>query len=373
VNILLVNWQDPANPRAGGAEVHLHEVFRRLRSRGHQVTWLASGWKGAADAGDLDGIRILRTGSRYSFGAAAVAYHRRHLASHPFHLVVEALNKVPVYAPLWCRRPVVLLVHHLFGTTAFDEVSLPLAALTWLQERPLPRIYRRVPVQAISSSTAADLVRRGLDAARIEVIHPGVDLDFFRPPSSPRRASQPTFVYLGRLQRYKRLDLVLQAFAGLHRGLEAARLVVAGKGDQEPELRRLAGHLGIADAVHFAGYLSEEEKRDLFQQAWANLFVSPKEGWGMTNLEAAACATATIASDSPGLRESVRHGTTGILVPHADLGALIEAMRQLASSPGWVEELGRGARQFALGFSWETAAERTEAHLAGALRLPAGR
>jgi glycosyltransferase involved in cell wall biosynthesis len=263
------------------------------------------------------------------------------------------------------------LVHHLFGTTAFEEASTPLGVLTWLQERPLRRVYGAVPVQAISHSTAQDLVERGLDRSSVTVIHPGVNLDFYRPASSPTRFRAPTFLYLGRLRRYKRIDLILRAFASVVRDDPSARLIIAGKGVAEGDLHRLAGEMSLGPNVDFTGFVSEEEKRGLFQRCWANIFVSPKEGWGITNLEAAACATPTIASDSPGLRESVVHGRTGILVPHGDVEALALAMLRFARDASLADRLGLGALDFARGFSWDRAACATEQHLlAAAGRLP---
>ncbi len=364
MKILLINWQDPANPHAGGAEIHLDEIFSRIVAAGHEVTWLASGWSGAAARGTVRGFDLHRTGSRYTFGPASVLYHRRHLAGRPFDVVVEALNKVPLYAPLWSHAPVVLLVHHLFGTTAFREASPPLAALTWLQERPIAGVYRRSRVQAISHSTKADLVDRGLDPGNVEVIHPGVDLGFFQPATSPTRAELPTFLYLGRLRRYKCVDLIVRAIARLAEEGTAARLVIAGKGDDEARLRDLTASLGVGGLVEFAGFVSEEGKRELFRKAWANIFVSPKEGWGITNLEAAACGTPTIASDSPGLRESVIDQETGYLVPHGNVAALAGAMRKLATDLPGVERLGERAIGFASGFTWDLAAGRTLDHLA---------
>ena len=93
------------------------------------------------------------------------------------------------------------------------------------------------------------------------------------------------------------------------------------------------------------------------------VFPSPKEGWGITNVEAAACGTPAIASDSDGLRESVRHGVTGFLVPHGDVAALSGRLLALASDPALVERLGRGARGFAEGLSWDAAARATLVHL----------
>jgi glycosyltransferase involved in cell wall biosynthesis len=363
VNILVVNWQDRLNPLAGGAEIHIHEVFRRLVQRGHSVSLLVSGWPGCPRREVVDGMDVRRVGSRFSFSFAAVREGRRLLAVDGYDVVVEALNKVPVFTPRWASVPTVLLVHHLFGTSAFQEASAPVAAATWLMERPLPRVYRGIPAQAISRSTAEDLVGRGLRREDIRVINPGVDLEFYAPSPDDPRFDAPTFLYLGRLKRYKRVDLILHALAAVRSGSVDARLVVAGRGEFELQLRGLAARLGIDLAVQFAGFVDEVKKRLLLRRAWANVFVSPKEGWGITNLEAAACGTATVASDSPGLRESVVHDRTGLLLPHGSVPALASALGSLATDRERVERLGREAHAFAREFTWDVAAERTEEHL----------
>jgi glycosyltransferase involved in cell wall biosynthesis len=372
VKLLLLNWQDRRNPQAGGAEEHLHEIFGRLAARGHDVTLLASGGPGAPGRERVDGMEVHRAGSRYTFNAVAPRYYRRRLAGESFDLVVEALNKVPLFSPLWSGRPGLLLVHHLFGTTAFREATLPLASRTSLLERPLATVYRGLPAEAISRSTADDLVRRGLRRDDIRVIYPGVDLDFFTPGPGGERRPEPTFLYLGRLKRYKAIDGIVLALRRLLDDGVPARLVIAGRGEWEATLRELVRRLGLEDRVDFAGFVTDEEKRALFRQVWANVFPSPKEGWGITNLEAAACGTPTIASDSPGLRESVRDGVTGLLVPHADVASLAAAMRRLATDRSAVEDLGGGALDFASSFTWASAADQTEDHLMSVLEaLPA--
>ena len=363
MRILLLNWQDRLNPQAGGAETHLHEIFGRLARRGHSVTLLASGWEGAPAEDELDGIEVRRCGSRYTFSTAAPRFYRRHFSTRPFDVVVDALNKVPLFSPLWTRERVVLLVHHLFGRTAFQEASFPIAALTWLLERPLARVYGDVPVQAISTSTANDLVERGLARRAIEVIYPGVDLDFFVPDAGVARYAEPTVLYRGRLKRYKGVELVLEALDRLVREGVPARLVIAGRGEWEPELRAIAARLGIESRVEFTGFVTEERKRELFRRSWANVFPSPKEGWGITNLEAAGCGTPTVASDSPGLRESVVDGETGLLVPHGDVGRLAAALREIATNRERTRSMGVAAHEFATRFTWDRAADLTDRHL----------
>src|SRR2546429_7755279 len=110
---------------------------------------------------------------------------------------------------------------------------------------------------------------------------------------------------------------------------------------------RLAGTLGLGEAARFLGFVSETDKRRLLRRAWAAVLASPKEGWGISNVEAAACGTPALASDSPGLRESVRHAETGFLVPHGDARALADRMLALTADPTLVARLGGAARTFA--------------------------
>jgi len=210
-------------------------------------------------------------------------------------------------------------------------------------------------------------VRRGVPAERVAVIYPGVDARWYAPDAMDPRASVPTFLYVGRLKRYKGVEIALRALA-LARGTRPDLVLeVAGQGDDRRRLERLAASLGVGAAVRFLGFVSEEEKRRRLRRAWALVFPSPKEGWGISNVEAAACGTPALASDSPGLRESVRDGETGFLVPHGDTHALAQRMLALAADPGLVTRLGRGGRAFAEGLSWERAAQATEAHLQRAI------
>ena len=356
LRVLVVNWQDRENPHAGGAEAHLHEVFGRLASWGDRVTLLCSSFPGAPARATLDGIEVHRTGSRHTFPLHARRYFRRHLAGRGFDVVVEDLNKVPLFTPRWSKIPVVLLVHHLFGRTAFREAALPVALATWMLEKPVPRAFRGVPVVAVSPSTKEDLVGRGFERSAIRVVPNGVDLGFFTPDPDGRRFEEPTALYLGRLKRYKRVDLILLAMARLRERVPEARLLVAGQGDRRASLEALGHRLGIADRVAFLGFVPEERKRELLRRSWTHVLTSPKEGWGITNLEAAACATPTVASDSPGLRDSVVEGSTGFLVPHGDVPALAGRLETLLRERSRTDAMGEQARRFAEGFSWDASA-----------------
>jgi len=364
VKILVLNWLDPENPQAGGAEVHLHEIFRRLVAWGHSVTLLCSAWPGCARYAALDGIEVHRVGSRYTLSLAAPVYFRCRLQANGFDVIVEDLNKVPFFTPLWgVGAPVALIVHHLFGTAAFQEASLPVAAVTWLLELPVPRVFRSVPTAAVSESTAGDLARRGMPYSGIEIIPNGIDFEVLSPLTREERFADPTLLYLGRLKRYKRIDLLLRAVASLVERGTSCRLLVAGRGDDQRRLEALRESIGLREHVEFLGFVSEAEKGELLRKSWINLLTSVKEGWGISNLEAAACGTPTIASDVPGLRDSVVHGRTGFLVPHGDVEILSRRIEELLENEEKRASLGNGARSFAEGFSWDASARAMERFL----------
>jgi len=360
VRILLVNWQDRHNPQAGGAEIHLHEIFQRLAGRGHRVRLVCSGWRGCAPREIIEGVEVERHGGRHSFALQGRGAVREALRREVADVVVEDINKIPLFLAGVTTLPLGVIVPHLFGSTAFREATWPVAALVWLLERPIPRAYSRAWFHAISESTRDDLAARGVAKERIVVIHPGVDGAEYAPDPAVARSASPTFLYLGRLRRYKGVEHAIRAVAIARRSRPDVRLDIAGTGEDQPRLERLAARLGVSDLVRFRGFVDEGEKRRLLRQAWANIFSSPKEGWGITNVEAAACGTPSLASDSPGLRDSVRHGQTGYLVPHADADALAARMLELASAPELVADLGRQARAFAESLTWGHAADETE-------------
>lgn len=370
MNILLVNWQDLRNPHAGGAEIHLFELFSRLAARGHRVRLVCSSFEGAPAVEMVDGVEVHRHGDRHSFALVGRRAVKRALREEPADILVDDVNKLPLFTATLTDLPVYTLVPHLFGTTAFQEVSWPMAATVWLAERPIPWLYRRAWFHAISDSTRDDLVARGVPRERIAVVYPGVDSVRFTPSPSGQRTDPPRFVYVGRIKRYKGVELLLRALLEARRHRPDLTLDIAGSGDDRPRLEALAATLGLGEAVRFLGFVDEATKLALLRGAVANVFPSPKEGWGITVMEAAACGTPSLASDSPGLRDSVRDGITGILVPHGDVAAMAAAMCRLADDPLLVATLGAAARRHAEQLTWESAADQVERHLAD---LVAGR
>ncbi|HTM56980.1 MAG TPA: glycosyltransferase family 4 protein [Candidatus Udaeobacter sp.] len=367
-HLVAVNFRDPAHPEAGGAELHLEQILLEAVRRGMRVTWLAAGFEGGAPESDHRGIRVLRRGTWWNFNLVVPGVLRREMSEAPPDLVIEDINKVPCFTPLWTAAPVAVIVPHLFGATAFREASFPAGLYVVTLEALIPAVYRGSRFVAISESTRDDLVRRGIAARDIAVVHCGVDHDAYRTDPARVRTEHPTLVFVGRLRRYKGLDWVLRAMPRVLARRPETRLHVIGDGPHGPALRAAAERLGIANAVVFEGYVPRDEKVRRIQSAWAVVQPSPKEGWGLTVVEAGACGTAVVAADSPGLRDSVRDQRTGLLVPFDDDERLAAALLAMIEDPALRDRLGAAGVEWAAPFTWPDCARRSlDALLAAAL------
>ena len=170
MNLLAFNWRDPKHPEAGGAELHLFEILRRAVRDGDRAVWLAEAFPGSAPEDAVEGIEIYRTGTWYNAHHALGALYRKRFRRERFDLVLDDINKVPFFTPLFARTAVLAVVPHLFGSTVFREAPPPVAAVVWAHESLIPLVYRRAPFLAISESTRDDLAARGIVRGRISVV-----------------------------------------------------------------------------------------------------------------------------------------------------------------------------------------------------------
>lgn len=359
MRILVINWQDLRNPLAGGAEVHLHEVFSRIARRGHEVTLLCSRFEGSEGEETVDGIRVVRHGSRGLFNYSVPASYRR-FGAGSFDIVVEDLNKIPFFTPLYVREPLVGIGHHLFRTSIYRETNPAVATYVFAMEWLALRLYarRRIPFLVNSPSTLQDFADRGLPRESLTIAYLAVNHDLFR-PTGVSVSPTPLIGCFGRLKRYKSIDVLLRALPPVLAKTPELRVVIVGEGDDRPRLEKITRDLGLDQAVRFTGFVSDETKVLLLQQMWWKVATSVKEGWGLTVTEANACGTPVIASDVPGLRDAVRDGETGVLVPFGDSAALSAKLLALLGNPAERERMSRNAIRYAASFTWDNAADTT--------------
>jgi glycosyltransferase involved in cell wall biosynthesis len=372
LRILVLNLRDISNPHAGGAEVHLHQIFSRIAARGCHVTLHCGGYPGARREEVIDGVRVVRRGGRLDNGIWSALFYLRHRAE--FDVIVDYTCQLHFLTPLYVRLPRVAVALHVVGDVYRHDLPFPIGHLVagW-EELSLRLFYRREHFIAISGSTATELLKHGVLPEQIRVIEgarsePG-------PPSGIPKASLPTLVYHGRLKRYKRVDLVLKAMPEVLRRVPSAQLRVIGSGDDAVRLRRLATELALDATVSFEGWLPADRHWERLASAWLHVQPSLKEGWSLSVMDAAQCGLPTLASRVPGLQDMIEPGLTGELFEPDDVGELATRAAALLGDPARRQLMGERAAAWAVRFTWEAASRKVEEmlHELAGRELPAPR
>ena len=374
LRVLALNWRDIASPQAGGAEVYLHEVLRRLVDKGHEATLLSSHFAtGSSPSGDvIDDVAIHRTGRWWTAHRAIPKFAGELLKASKFDVVLDDVNKIPFFAPRWSSVPVLSLFMHLLDRSAFMEANPLSATYVWLKERQIQRVYGRTRGVAVSESTKAELVAGGYEASLLSIVPPGLDHDLYNTPDLGHDTEEclrtPVLLVVSRLQRYKRVDVAVEAAKLISEQIPEAQLVIVGDGPARSKLEAQASDLGAR--IQFMGLLPQEEKVRLLRTASLVLNPSYKEGWGMVGIEAMACGTPVIASDVVGHRDSVPK-EAGVLVPYGDSRSMADACIRLLSNPSLYDEMRAGGLEWAQRFSWEKTAMALERELTTAVGMSA--
>jgi len=341
MRVLFVAWRDLAHPKAGGSEVVMDALARGLQARGHEVALLCGGPTGTRP------YTVVDNGGTYTqYLNAPFRYARRF---RDYDIVVDVINGMPYFAPVWRRGPCLAFVTHVHTSQWDQYFPRPVASSAKLVERLGLRVaYRNTRFFTISPSSAADLEELGVDPARIEVMQLGTTIE--QPHERVERSPEPMFVALGRLAPNKRLDLLLDHWARVE-SETGGRLVIIGDG---PERDRLAARIRTEPALRnvvLEGKVSEQRKAELLQEAWLLVHTADHEGWGLVIIEAALCGTPSLAYNVPGVRDAIQDDVTGVLVDSD--AAFAERWAALARDPARLERLGASAAERASAFTWD--------------------
>lgn len=365
LSIVVMNWRDLKNPAAGGAEVFTQEVLERWASWGHNVTLITSRFPTGPSEETVGGVQVLRVGDRLSVYRDAHKTYQNHFRSKEVTLIDE-INTRPFLTPRYVgsRTRVFALIHQLAREFWSYETPFPVSFVGryWLEDHWL-RTYRDIPTVCPSDSTKQDLISLGFQD--VTVVLNGLS----QPPLAtiPEKETNPTLVYVNRLRRAKLPDHAVDAFSRVHDRLPKSRLWVVGDGYLR---RHLEGR--ALDGVRFWGRVSDALKMQLLTRAHLLLYPAVREGWGLTVIEANAVGTPAIGYNVPGLRDSIRDGETGVLVPAGDVSSLAgRAIELLADNPSREAMALRGLR-WAGQFSWDRTAREFMARLGGRIGVQGG-
>jgi glycosyltransferase involved in cell wall biosynthesis len=350
LNILWVNHRDPKHPKAGGAEVRIHEIGKRLVQSGNSVRLVCERWAGSKSTEFLDGIEIKRVAGRLTIHLIFPFLLNRF---DGYDVVIDDVaHGVPWWSSFFTNKSVVGQVHHVHQEVLSFELNPFSARLIALSEGTIKYSYKKLV--AVSESTKKALIQSfGIPKNIVKVIPNGVDADFYRPML---KSSLPTLLWVGRVKRYKRIDHVLSAFRIIRNHLPDAKLIIVGDGDYLESSKNTAKMLGLSGVV-FAGAVNEKQKVAFMASSWVTVSSSFVEGWGMTITENAACGTPAVAYDVAGLRDSIKDGVTGLLVENGNVEALAEAVMRVLRDEGLRRQLGENALKYAKQFSWDKTAE----------------
>ncbi len=358
MRFLMLNWRDPRNPLAGGAERVTLAYLQGLRERGHEIAWFANTFAGAAPAETIDGIHILRGGVK---GTAVLAARRWFRTQPPFDLVIDQHHGIPWYAPWWSGTRCVAYVHEILGPIWDAFYRWPKSQIGKSQERWTHWLYRRVPFWTASQSTRDGLRQHGV--RDVTLIPYGVDTVAL-PHLDPKPLHQPLrLIVVSRLAPNKRIDHAIRTCHQLRQQRVDAQLTIVGSGADAPRLHELIAGLGLGSRVQFAGQLSEAEKDRHLREAHFLLHTSLREGWGLNIIEANAMGTPAAGYPVAGLVESIRHNHTGLLADTESPEALARCLLSLLTAPDRYDTLRRDAWDLAKTFHWSKVLPQASAWL----------
>ena len=395
MKILMLSWEYPP-VMVGGLGRHVHALAEAQAAAGHQVTVVTRHADGAAYDELVNGVRVVRVPEDppvFPFATELLSWTMafNHALTRAALRVVEQSPPDVVHAHDW-------LVAHAAATVK-HHLEIPLVATVhgteagrhqgWLPE-PTNRAIHSVEwwltyearrVIACSSYMRWEVTRLFLlPPEKVDAIGNGVVLGHWdsepdrvaaaraKYAGTVRRGAQaalpdgPLVLFAGRLVYEKGVQDLLGAMPRLRRRHPGIRLVVAGTGTHDEQLREQARALRLGRSVAFTGYVPEQDLAALAAAADCAVVPSIYEPFGLVALEAAAAGTPLVVADVGGLREFVEHGITGLRFTPGDVAALADSVSALLSDEVLARRMSRSARAvLAERYSWTTIAERTVA------------
>jgi glycosyltransferase involved in cell wall biosynthesis len=342
--IVWMTWKDRSHPLAGGAETVNEALAGRLAADGHEVTMLVGGFPGAAHEEARDGYRIVRLGNRVTVYWRAWRHYRRHLRGKT-DLVIDEVNTVPFFARFYAGCETVLFVHQLARGVWFRELPFPLGLIGYLAEPLYLRLLRRSRAVVVSESTKGDLLRLGFAPDRVDVIRQGISMAPVVDWDGAQKFDRPTLFCLGSMRPMKRTLHALEAFEILKESVPDLRLILAGDASsrygRRVEARARASR--YADDIDVRGRVDDGGREELMRKCHLLLVPSVREGWGLVVTEANSQGTPAVVYDIPGLRDSVKHGKTGIVCARNSPAGLADASLALLRDRARYETLRKNA------------------------------
>lgn len=329
MTILILNWRDPKNPKAGGAEIVTLEHAKAWIKKGYKVIWYSPEFSGSKKNENLEGIAIVRRGNfLVNYLYAPFFYF---FSGYQFDIVIDQIHGIPFFTPLYVKKRKIALIHEIAGEIWDYMYPFPINKIGQLLEKYYFYFYRNITFWVVSKSTVIELEQYGIKKSHCVVIPNGIQ----NKPLSvlPKKERKFTVIFMGRIVKMKGVENVISAFQQIQLYDKNSQLWIVGTGEKHylDKIKKIIKTNNLEENVIFFGSVSEEKKFELMRKAHLLLHASVKEGWGLVVIEAASQATPSIVYCVNGLKDAVKQNKTGIIVSHntpSDLaGATIELMK----------------------------------------------
>jgi len=350
-HILFFTWRDLIdNKDFGGNEVYIDKVANGLVKSGHKVTVFSSKAKSQKNKETKNGVSYIRKGSRFSVYFWAFVHYFTNL-KNKVDFVIDTENGIPFFTPLYVKKPKLMLVHHFHNGQWFKEFAFPIALFGYCIEKfVMPFIYKKTKIVTVSDSSRLDLEDMGFNPENIKIAHNGVNITR-RSLNDKALYDRPTVLYLGRIRKYKRVDLAIKAIKDLKKAIPDVNLIIAGQGDDVDRLKALTKELNVENNVEFLGFVDDTKRDELFKKSWVYVNPSSKEGWGIVNIEANYFGTPVVGFDVYGVRDSIKDGYSGYLAK--SYSGFVNSLRSLLIDEASVKCFEENCKKWSKNFKWE--------------------
>lgn len=358
MKIQIVSWRDPKNPKAGGAEVCLLEISQRLmKDYGHKVSWFAPAFEGSQEFDEISGVEIQRKGSFKWFHLTALFRFFFGIQQNA-DFYIEDYHGLSLGLRFYLKKPHLIFVHEVAGPIWLKMWKFPISWIGFVLEKIALRLLDDANFIAVSESTKKDLIAHGIPEEQIHVISEGSNLPAVREPVAKAQRKKQ-FIFVGRICKMKRVDLLLHAFAELLKMESDVELYLSGSMDPDfkDEYSNLVNELALANHVKFTGFITQAVKTKLLQESLALVSCSMHEGFGLVVVEANSQGTPALTFDIPGYRDLIVSGKNGFMAEFGKVDEFAEQMRNLIRmDDSSYAKLAGSSLEISTQYSWDKTA-----------------
>ncbi len=356
MNILILNWRDPKNPKSGGAEIVTLEHAKAWVKAGNKVTWFTSEFKIKDERSKtnekVDGINIVRKGTFITVFLHAFFYYL--FSGEKFDLVIDEIHGLPFFTPLYARNVRKIAFIHEVADEIWDYMyPFPINLIGRKVEKILLLPYKNIKFITVSNSTKNDLIKNGIKETNISVILNGINNKVLS--ELPLKEKNPTFIFVSRVVKMKGIEEVIKAFFYILRDIDNSQLWIVGDGEPSyvEELKEKMKSYSISPRVKFWGRVPNDKKLELMSRAHILLHASVKEGWGLVVIEAASMATPSVVYNVSGLKDSVKNGKTGVVLAENSAKEMAKQAILLINDKKRYMEYQKNCLEWAKSLTWK--------------------